>query len=88
MRNPLFLAYGISLSYDVFDLGKGRAAVREREAQQGQAQENVERLKEDVGVRIERSYNRVERTKTMLEVAAEVVQLRTEGQRIAENPGQ
>jgi outer membrane protein TolC len=55
MRSPLFLAFGISLSYDVFDFGERRAAVREREAQLGQAQ---------------------------------LVTLRTEGERIAQNPGQ
>jgi len=55
------------------------------EARLAEAQENVERLKEEVSVRIGQSYNRVERTKKMLEVAAEVVTLRTEGERIAEN---
>jgi outer membrane protein TolC len=38
-----------------------------------------------VGVKIEQSYNKVERTKKMLQVAAEVVKLRTEAERIAEN---
>jgi len=38
-----------------------------------------------VSVRIEQSYNKVERTKKMLELAAELVRLRTEGERIAEN---
>jgi len=55
------------------------------EARLAEAQENVERLKEEVSVRIGQSYNRVEGTKKMLEVAAEVVTLRTEGERIAEN---
>src|SRR5262249_47432025 len=50
-----------------------------------QAQENVERLKDAVGVQIERSLNKVARTQRMLRVAAEVVRLRTEGDRIAEN---
>src|SRR5215475_9583055 len=51
------------LSYDVFDFGKRRAVVREREAKLAQAQENLARLKEAVSVQIERSYNKVERTK-------------------------
>ena len=80
-----FGTFGISLNYDVFDFGKRRAGVREHEVQLAEAQENVERLKEEVSVRIEQSYNKVERTKKMLEVAAEVVTLRTEGERIAEN---
>jgi hypothetical protein len=52
MRSPMFLAFEISLSYDVFDFGKPRAAVRKREVRLGQAQ---------------------------------VVTLRTGGERIAEN---
>jgi outer membrane protein TolC len=80
-----FGTFGVNLSYDVFDFGKRRAGVREREAQLAQAQENLMRLKEAVGVQIERSYHKVERTKNMLQVATEVVQLRAEGERLAEN---
>src|SRR5262249_22342408 len=80
-----FGTFGVALNYDVFDFGKRAAVVREREAQLAQARENVERLKEAVGVQIERVYNKVERTKQMLRVAVEVVKLRTEGERVAEN---
>jgi outer membrane protein TolC len=80
-----FGTFGVNLSYDVFDFGKRRAAVRERDAQLAQAQENLTRLKEAVSVQIERGYNKVERTKHMLRVATEVVQLREEGERLAEN---
>ncbi len=43
-----FGTFGVALNYDVFDFGKRRAIVREREAVLAQAQENVERLKEAV----------------------------------------
>jgi outer membrane protein TolC len=80
-----FGTFGVNLKYDVFDFGKRRAAVREREAQLAQAQENLERLKESVSVQVERSYNKVERTKQMLLVASEVVRLQAESERLAEN---
>ena len=80
-----FGTFGLALNYDVFDFGKRRAVVREREAQLAQAEQNVERLKEAIGVQIERSLNKVERTNQMMRVAAEVVKLRTEGDRVAEN---
>jgi outer membrane protein TolC len=80
-----FGTFGVTLDYEVFDFGKRRAAVREREAQLAEAQENVERLKEAVSVQIEQGYNKVERTKRMLQVAAQVVKLRAEGERLAEN---
>lgn len=80
-----FGTFGFTLNYDVFDFGKRRAVVREREAKLAQAQENLERLKEAVSVQIEKSSNKVERTKHMLDVATEVVRLREETERLAEN---
>jgi outer membrane protein TolC len=80
-----FGTFGLTLTYDVFDFGKRRAVVREREAKLAQAEENVARLKEAVSVQVERSYNKVERTKQMLLVANQVVMLRAEGDRLAEN---
>lgn len=80
-----FGTFGASLEYDVFDFGKRRAVVREREAQLAEAQQNLEKLKDSVGVQIERSLNKVEQTRHMLQVAGEVVTLRAEGDREAEN---
>ena len=41
-----FGSFGVVLNWEVFDFGKRRAAVREREAQLAQAEENLQRLKE------------------------------------------
>jgi outer membrane protein TolC len=80
-----FGTFGVSLNYDVFDFGKRRAAVRERQDALLEAEQNVERLKEEVAVSIERSYNKVERTKQMVDVAHQVMSLREEGDRVAGN---
>jgi outer membrane protein TolC len=80
-----FGTFGVSLSYDVFDFGKRRSAVREREVQLAEAEQNVDRLKEEVAVSIERSYNKVEQTRSMVNVASQVAQLRREGERLATN---
>jgi outer membrane protein TolC len=80
-----FGTFGVSLNWEVFDFGKRRAAVREREAQLAEAQENLTRLKEQVAVSIERSYNKVERTKSMVAVAQQALKLRQESERLAEN---
>jgi outer membrane protein TolC len=69
----------------VFDFGRRRAAVRERVAQLQQAEENLSRLKEEVAVGIERSYNKLERTRNLVQVASEVVKMREEGERLAQN---
>ena len=79
-----FGTFGISMSWDVFDFGKRRAAVREREAQLAEAEENVRRLKDEVAVSIERSYNKVQRTKSLVQVAQQVVKLRQESERLAQ----
>ena len=80
-----FGTFGFHLTWDVFDWGKRRAAVREREAQLAQAEENLQRLKEEVAVGIERSYNKVDRTRNLVQVANQVVKLRREGERLAGN---
>jgi outer membrane protein TolC len=80
-----FGTFGVSLSYDVFDFGKRRAAVNERAVQLAEAEQNVERLKEEVAVSVERSYNKVERTKQMVDVARQVAKLRQENDRVTTN---
>lgn len=80
-----FGTFGLTMNYDVFDFGKRRAEVREGEAKLAEAQENLARLKEAVGVRIERTYNKIKQTAHMLQVAREEVRLREEGERLAAN---
>ena len=80
-----FGEFGVHLSYDVFDFGKRGAAIREREVQLAEAEQNVQRLKEEVAVSVERSYDKVERTRSMVAVAQEVVRLRQESERLAVN---
>jgi outer membrane protein TolC len=83
-----FGTFGLTLDYDVFDFGKRRAAVRGNEAKLAEAQENLTRLKEAVSVRIERTWNKVESTAHMLQVAREEVRLREERVRLATNQSQ
>ena len=80
-----FGTFGVNLSYDLFDFGKRRAAVHEREAQLAQAKENLTRLKDQAAVAIEKSYNKLERTKNLVQVADQVVKLRQESERLAQN---
>jgi outer membrane protein TolC len=80
-----FGTFGASLDWDVFDFGKRRATVRERDAQLAEAEENLRRLKEEVTVRIERSYNKLERTRHLVQVADQMVRLRQESERLAQN---
>ncbi len=80
-----FGEFGVHLSWEIFDFGKRRAVVRERQAQLAEAEENLHKLKDEVAVTIQRSYNKVERTRNMVQVANQVVKLRQESERLAEN---
>ena len=62
-----------------------RATVRESSSQLAQAEQHLEHLKEKVAVAIDKSYNKLERTKNMINVAAQVAQLRQESERLATN---
>src|SRR5262249_3318366 len=47
-----FGTFGVNLNYTLWDFGKRRAAVRERATQLAEAQENLERLREQVAVEV------------------------------------
>jgi len=78
-----FGTVGVNVSYTLWDFGKRRATVRERAAQVSEAEQNLERLKEHVAVEVERSFNKLERTKSMVNVATQVAKLREESERLA-----
>ncbi len=80
-----FGTVGVNLNWDLFDFGKRRAHIRERNTQLAEAEENLRRLKEEVEVGIRRSYNKLERTNSLVQVANQVVQLRQESERLAQN---
>ena len=78
-----FGTVGIRASYDVFDGGRKRATLRERETQLAQARENVARISDEVELRVQTSYNKMERTRQMVAVSEELLALRSESRRVA-----
>jgi outer membrane protein TolC len=79
-----FGTFGIHLKYDLFDAGKRSALVRERRAEVSEAAEDLERTKEEVGVRIATIYNKLETTRAMVEVAREDLAARQENARLSD----
>src|SRR5271165_3718210 len=77
-----FGSFGIHFGYDLFDSGRKRAILREREAQLSQAQENLARVTDEVEVAVQTAYNKVERTQQMLKVSEELLALRSESNRV------
>ena len=78
-----FGTFGVHFGYDLFDGGKKRATLREREAQLAQATENLVRISDEVEVKVQTAYNKLERTKQMLAVSQELLAARKEAQRVS-----
>jgi outer membrane protein TolC len=78
-----FGTFGVHFAYDLFDGGRRSAAVREREAQSAQARENLARVQEDVELRVQTAYNKLERTREMMKVSEELLALRVESRRVS-----
>jgi outer membrane protein TolC len=80
-----FGTFGIHLTYDLFDAGKRRALVRERNDEVSEAKENLQRIRDEVEVHIATIYNRLETTRAMVEVKREYLAARQESARLAED---
>jgi outer membrane protein TolC len=78
-----FGSFGVKLGYDLFDGGKRRSTLREREAQLSQAKENLARIKDEVELRVQMTYNRLERTRQMVKVSEDLLALREESSRVS-----
>jgi outer membrane protein TolC len=78
-----FGSFGMELTYDLFDGGRRRAAVRESDAQVAEAKENLARVTEDVELRLQVAYNKLQRTKEMVQVSEELYSLRAESSRVS-----
>ena len=78
-----FGTFGVQFDYDLFDGGRRRAAVRESEAQLAQARENLDRVTEETELRVQTAYNKLQRTKEMVQVSEEVLALREESTRVS-----
>jgi outer membrane protein TolC len=78
-----FGTFGVHFGYDLFDGGKKRATLRERDAQLAQAKENLARISDEVEVRVQTAYNKLERTGQMVAVSRELLATRQEARRVA-----
>jgi outer membrane protein TolC len=78
-----FGTFGVHFSYDLFEGGKRRATLRERDAQLAQAKENLARISDEVELRVQTAYNKLERTQQMIAVSQELLTARQEAQRVS-----
>ena len=79
-----FGTFGFSLSYDLFDGGRREAKVREARSEVHSAEVDVDKLQSEIEVQVQSIYDRVEELKQMVDVAGQILQVRTEAARLAD----
>ncbi len=79
-----FGTFGFSLSYDLFDGGRREAKVREARSEVRSAEVAVDKLQSEIEVQVQGIYDKVDELSQMVEVAGQVVKVRTEAARLAD----
>lgn len=77
-----FGSFGVNFTYDLFDGGRRRAALRESDAKVAEAKENLARVTEEVELQVQVAYNKLQRTKELVKVSEQLSALRTESSRV------
>ena len=75
--------FGVHFSYDIFDGGRKRATLRERDTQAAEAKENLARIRDEVEVKVQTAYNKLEQTEQMISVSQELLAARKEARRVS-----
>jgi len=79
-----FGTFGFSLSYDLFDGGRREAQIRDARTAVTSARVTVDKLESEISVQVQSAYDRVEVLEETVDVAAQVVAVRTEAARLAD----
>lgn len=73
---------GVKMEWKVFDFGKRRQTVAEREAELAAAEENLQHVRNQVAIQVEKAHRKVERSQKMIEVAEQGLAARREVARL------
>ena len=76
-------AFGVHMTWTIFEFGKRRGQVSERSAEVAQAEENLARLRNRVRIDVEKAVRKLNRTETEVGSARELVTATTEARRVA-----
>jgi outer membrane protein TolC len=79
-----FGTFGFVLSYDLFDGGRREAKIREARAEAHSAEVAVDKLQSEVEVQVQGIYDKVDELRQMVDVAGQVVKVRTEAARLTD----
>jgi multidrug efflux pump subunit AcrB/outer membrane protein TolC len=76
-------AFGLQMTWDIFDWGKREAIIGQRSEQLVQAQENLHRIRRAIEIEVDKAFRKLGQTKTVLEVAREALVLQKERLRLS-----
>ena len=76
-------AFGVHITWTVFEFGKRRGQVSERAAEVAQAEENLARLRNRVRINVEKAVRKLNRAETQIVSARELLTSTTEARRVA-----
>jgi outer membrane protein TolC len=79
-----FGTFGFSLSYDLFDGGRREAKVRETRSEVRSAEVAVDKLQSEIEVQVQGVYDKIDELRQMVDVAGQIVKVRTEAARLAD----
>jgi len=79
-----FGTFGFSLSYDLFDGGRREAKVRETRSEMHSAEVAVDKLQSEIEVQVQGIYDRVDELRQMVDIAGQILKVRTEAARLAD----
>jgi len=78
-------AFGVHMTWTLFEFGKRRGQVNEQLAEITQAEENLARLRNRVRIDVEKAVRKLNRAENELDSARELVAATTEGRRVTGN---
>ena len=76
-------AFGVHMTWTMFEFGKRRGQVSERSAEIAQAEENLARLKNRIRIDVEKAARKLNRAETGVNSATELVAATTEARRVS-----
>ena len=76
-------AFGMRMTWTMFEFGKRRGQVSERDAEVAQAEENLAHLKNRVRIEVEKAVRKLNRAETEIASARELLTTNTEARRLA-----
>jgi outer membrane protein TolC len=79
-----FGTLGFSLSYDLFDGGRRDAKIRGARSEVHSAEVAIDKLQSEIQVQVQGIYDRVDELRQMVDVAGQVVRVRTEAARLTD----